>query len=101
MLDLAEYLLQKAQNSDEPIPVLMNLSSWASKQQSISDWLAEELKVKYKLKINTAKKFLEDEKLIPLFDSLDEVKNDLQKACIEALNNEFQVTIETLSPVNF
>lgn len=45
LLELARDLLFRAeQDEDHPIPVVFNLSSWAMKRQTLSDWLVEELK---------------------------------------------------------
>ncbi len=86
MLDLARELLERSQKLNEPIPVLLNLSTWASKQQSIPEWLVEELKSKYGVNPNIGKKWLQEQKLLPLLDGLDEVISDRQIPCVEALN---------------
>ncbi|MGK7928450.1 MAG: NACHT domain-containing NTPase, partial [Spirulina sp.] len=86
MLDLAKELLERAQDPKEPIPVLFGLSSWASKPQSIPEWLVEELKSKYGVHADIGKKWLQEQKFLPLLDGLDEVKSDRQRACVEALN---------------
>ena len=54
MLDLARELLERSQDPNESIPVLVNLSSWASKQQSIPEWLVEELHNKLFVLFNAA-----------------------------------------------
>lgn len=86
LLDLAKFLLNKAQDSNELIPVLVNLAAWDHPERSIPDWLAEELKAKYGLRSDTAKKLLQEQKLLPLLDGLDEVKSSHQQACVKALN---------------
>ncbi len=86
MLDLARELLERSQDPNESIPILVNLSSWASKQQSIPEWLVEELKTKYGVRADIGKQWLQKLKLLPLLDGLDEVRSDRQRACIEALN---------------
>ena len=86
LLDLAKSLLLKVEDPEEPIPVIINLSTWASKQESILDWLAEEIKVKYGLRPDIGKKWLQEQKLLPLLDGLDEVKSTHQRACVEAIN---------------
>lgn len=48
MLDLAATLIQRANaDPEEPIPVMVNLSSWQNPRQSCTDWLLKELKSKY------------------------------------------------------
>ena len=87
MLDLARELLERSQNPNELIPILVNLSSWASsKQQSIPEWLVKELHSKYGVNPKIGKQWLQEQKLLPLLDGLDEVRSDRQIACVEALN---------------
>src|SRR5712692_6996106 len=48
LLELARDLLKRAGQDDiHPMPVILNLSSWAVKRQSIAEWLVEELNDKY------------------------------------------------------
>jgi hypothetical protein len=87
MLDLAKSLLEKAkQDTDEPIPVIINLSSWKNLRQSMSEWLIEELKSKYKISKRIFRKCLENKRLLPMLDGLDEVKPESQESCIDAIN---------------
>ena len=99
LLDLAQSLIKRASsNSDEPIPVLVGLSSWATKQQQIPEWLVEELKTKYGVRKDIGKQWLDGQKILPLFDGLDEVKSDSQKACIESLNRWIGCQTEASTP---
>jgi DNA polymerase III delta prime subunit len=87
MLELAEDLLKRARaDNAEPIPVLLNLSSWKNPQQSIFDWLVDELKSKYGIGHSLAQRWLVENQLLPLLDGLDEVAPQYQKACAVALN---------------
>ncbi len=101
MLDLARELLERSQHPNESIPVLVNLSSWASKQQSIPEWLVEELKTKYGVRSDIGKKWLQEQKLLPLLDGLDEVRSDRQRACVEALNQWISGNAGDSSPGQF
>jgi len=88
MLELAEGLLRRAvADKTEPIPVLLNLSSWKNPQQSIFEWLLGELKGKYGIRQDLARQWLEDNQLLPLLDGLNEVAPEHQKACAEKLND--------------
>lgn len=87
MLELAEDLLQRARaDNTQPIPVLLNLSSWKNPQQSIFDWLVGELKSKYGISQDLAQRWLKKHQLLPLLDGLDEVTPQHQQACAVALN---------------
>jgi predicted NACHT family NTPase len=86
-LELAQTLVGKAlENSDAPIPVLVNLSSWKDPQQSIFDWLVRELKSKYGIRQELGRQFLVQKNLLSFLDGLDEVAPSRQKACAIGLN---------------
>lgn len=74
MLDLAKALIARAeQDADYPIPVLFNLSAWKYDKQSMRDWLVLELKSKYVVRQDIGAKWLDDVKLLPMLDGLDEL----------------------------
>ncbi|MGB7413179.1 MAG: NACHT domain-containing protein [Thermosynechococcaceae cyanobacterium] len=51
MLELAHHLAQKAMRRvTASVPVLVSLSSWKNRSQSIFDWLLKELQSKYNLR---------------------------------------------------
>ena len=87
MLDLAKELINRVkQETTNPIPVLVNLSSWIDPSQSILDWLVEELKSKYGIRKDIGEQWLEKRLLLPMLDGLDEVKVELQESCVSAIN---------------
>jgi DNA polymerase III delta prime subunit len=88
LLTLAQGLLQRAKDdATYPMPILLDLSSWASNSSSISTWLVEEVELKYGLNQDLAIQWRQERKLLPLFDGLDEVKPELQATCVEELND--------------
>ena len=87
LLELARDLMELAQkDNQQPIPVLVNLSSWKDPKQSIFDWLLRELKLKYGLRADLATEYLRQNQLLPLLDGLDEVATGQQKACAIAIS---------------
>jgi transcriptional regulator with XRE-family HTH domain len=87
LLELTRTLLTRAdQNETEPIPVVFNLSSWAVKQASLTDWLTEELMIKYHVPRITAQRWIQNDQLILLLDGLDEVAHVALAACVKAIN---------------
>ena len=102
LLDLAQGLTQVAEkDKDCPIPVLFNLSSWKDGSQSqsgkqnskdgtqwdsIALWLISELKSKYGVSNKLARQWLNEKKLMPLLDGLDEVAPNDQAICLNAIN---------------
>jgi NACHT domain len=88
LLKLARELIQRArQHDDLPIPVVLNLSSWAVKRQRITDWLVEELYTKYQVPRQLGQGWVEEGRLLLLLDGLDEVAPNYRSACIEAVNS--------------
>jgi tetratricopeptide (TPR) repeat protein len=91
MLDLAATLIQRANaDPEEPIPVMLNLSSWQNPQQSCTDWLLKELKSKYGVSRKLGKTWLTEKKLLPLLDGLDELPPERQEPVVEAINTWLQ-----------
>jgi len=87
LLELARDLLNRAGKDDtHPMPVILNLSSWAVKRQPITDWLVEELNDKYQVPRRIGRRWVSDDQLLPLLDGLDEVTPVYQPACVEAIN---------------
>ncbi|NEO38024.1 MAG: NACHT domain-containing protein [Moorea sp. SIOASIH] len=90
LLELARNLIARAeQDSNQLIPVVFNLSSWAKKRQTITDWLVEELNTIYKVPNKIGQAWVKNQQLLLLLDGLDEVKADYRDDCIVALN-QFQ-----------
>jgi len=91
LLGLARDLLNRAeQDETQPIPVVFNLSSWRGGNQTIFDWLVQELREKYQVSKALSKTWVTNEQLLLLLDGLDEVRTDLRDGCILALNQFVQ-----------
>lgn len=88
MLDLAAALISKSvEHIDAAMPVLFNLSRWQDDQQAIADWLLQELKLKYGVRLEIGKALLAERKLLPLLDGLDELAPERQEKCVQAINH--------------
>jgi DNA polymerase III delta prime subunit len=93
LLELAQKLVERAENdSNEPIPILLSLSSWQNDQQSIKDWIVAELSSGkyYNVRKDIAKQFLKEKEIIPLLDGLDELAASRQEQCVKKLNEFLQ-----------
>lgn len=91
MLDLAAALVQRANaDPDEPIPVMVNLSSWQNPKQSFADWLLNELKLKYGVSQKLGQTWLSEKKLLPLVDGLDELPPTRQEPAVQGINTWLQ-----------
>jgi DNA polymerase III delta prime subunit len=88
LLELAQTIVERAiKDTDVPIPVLFNLSSWKDPQQPIFDWLIEELESNYSIsRQEMGRQFLIQNQLLPFLDGLDEVAPIHQEACALSLN---------------
>ena len=90
LLQLAHELARRAENDPgEPMPMLLNLSSWRDDSQSFSAWLVEQLKRKYGVRQDYGRKWLDERDVVPLLDGLDELPPARHEACIRAIN-QFQ-----------
>ncbi|PSB09179.1 NTPase (NACHT family), partial [filamentous cyanobacterium CCP2] len=89
LLSLAEQLVCGAIAQPKTvIPVLFELSTWRKDNQSIRDWLIEQL---YDLhggnrKARLYEQWLDQQVLLPLLDGLDELGLERQKKCTLKLN---------------
>jgi WD40 repeat protein/DNA polymerase III delta prime subunit len=87
LLELARDLVGRAErDAGEPLPVIFNLSAWGEKQRPLAEWLVEELNLRYQIPTKIGREWLENDDLILLLDGLDEVKPELQPACVTAIN---------------
>ena len=88
LLQLAQDLLQQAiADSNQPIPVIFNLSSWSGHgEMGIAQWLLEELQIQYQINKSIAKGWLQAQQLLLLLDGLDEVEEEWRNSCVEEIN---------------
>lgn len=87
LLELAKDLVNRAiHQASQPIPILLNLSSWEKRKKSIVDWLKLELRNKYGVSLNLSKRFIKNQRFIYLLDGLDELKPINQEECVQAIN---------------
>lgn len=87
MLQLAEALIASARtNPAEPMPIVLNLSSWAREKRPLTEWLVEEMFVQYGVARNLTRAGVADNLFLYLLDGLDEVASEARAACLEAIN---------------
>lgn len=87
LLELARELISRAEEDvTQPVPVVLNLSTWANKKPTIANWLLGELTVTYEVPQQFAQTWIQSEKLLLLLDGLDEVSADVRESCLHALN---------------
>jgi len=87
LLALAQELFTRAEGDPtHPIPVIVNLSSWAIKQPPLASWLIEQLQLVYQVPTRLSKAWLEHDQWLLLLDGLDEVEASARVGCIKAIN---------------
>jgi len=75
------------EDQKRPLPVVFNLASWgAKKQQSLGEWLIDELDNKYRVSKPLGRYWVKNHKLLLMLDGLDEVRADARGECIQAIN---------------
>ena len=82
MLTLANHLINQAEaDTEAPIPVVLNLSSWAEESKPLEKWIVDELGKKYGFgkRGKQTKKWLRKHHLVLLLDGLNEVAQKQQK----------------------
>src|SRR6266545_5497651 len=87
LLELTRDLIARARSNEQhPIPVVFNLSTWATKRQPLGKWLADELNQRYDVPKTLAQAWVAANALLPLLDGLDEVAAEHRDACVAAIN---------------
>ena len=88
LLELTRDLVTLAERDDaEPIPVVLNLSSWADDRKPLDKWLVGELNTKYAVPRKVAAAWVESNALLLLLDGLDEVLLRYRDPCVQAIND--------------
>ncbi|WP_220198767.1 TIR domain-containing protein [Ktedonospora formicarum] len=86
LLYLTRTLLDRAEADEHRrIPVIFNLSSWTRQRLPLSEWLIEELKIRYQVPGKIGRALVEANEIFPLLDGLDEVAESAREACVQAI----------------
>ncbi len=97
LLILAKHLLEQAkQDATQPLPFVLPLSTWATRQLPLRDWLIEQVALLYKIDQRESRRWLQAEWVLPLLDGLDEVEGSKRPACISAINTYHQEHVQPL-----
>lgn len=86
LIQLAKHLISIAESDQsQPIPIIVNLSTWHANTPSLSEWLAGEL-VHYGVGKEATHRWLFKGHFILLLDGFDEISPIARESFIEALN---------------
>ncbi len=87
LIGLTKVLVSRAQNDvEEPMPVLLDLSTWKNPDQLIIDWIVEQLHIKYGISIAVGQNWIQQLQILPLIDGLDQVSFNKQVQYIQQIN---------------
>jgi eukaryotic-like serine/threonine-protein kinase len=87
LLQLARDLIAEVdQTFTQPVPVILNLSTWTNKEQPLNEWAVAELSNKYRVPKKDGRRWLEEHRILLLLDGLDEVRAENRAACVEKIN---------------
>ncbi len=97
LLSLAGELMQRAENDpDQPLAIILNLSSWAKTQLPLEQWLGEQCSLVYGIPKHLSVAWIAQEQVQFLLDGLDEIGDSKRSACIEAINTYRQAHLVPL-----
>ena len=87
LITLAAGLLAIAKrDSLAPVPVILDLSSWAKERREFADWIVEELTAKYQIPRRYGRRWVEANELDLLLDGFDVLPLNARAPCIRAVN---------------
>ncbi|HZR39166.1 MAG TPA: hypothetical protein VFB12_03565 [Ktedonobacteraceae bacterium] len=87
LLSLALHLVEQAEaDATQPLPVILLLSSWAVKQQSLEDWCIKQIAEIYNVPWQMCEQWIQHDQIILLLDDLNKVDEALRPACIASIN---------------
>lgn len=87
LLQLARDLRDRAEHDPQkPLPVVVNLSTWADPHGFFGDWLIKEVARMYDVPVPILTNLIDNNQLLPLLDGLDEVPDATRLTCIKAIN---------------
>jgi hypothetical protein len=87
LLQVAQSLLTEARRDPAaPLPIILNLSSWAQERRPLADWLVEELFIQYGVARRVTRAGIAHNQFLYLLDGLDEVSAVARDDCVAAIN---------------
>jgi NACHT domain len=97
LLKLAQHLVEQAeQDMVQPLPVVLPLSSWATKHLLLQDWLIEQFALLYDVPRQLSHDWVQAGFMLPLLDGLDEMEELARPACIAAINTYHRKHLQPL-----
>ena len=90
LLSLAQDLIRRHERDNEqPVPVVLFLSTWSHSNLGIEDWIVQEINQKYRADPGCVASWIQGGKLVLMLDALDEVVAERRGECVKAINQMF------------
>jgi NACHT domain-containing protein len=87
LMELVDQLLGESEAvTDQPLPVVFHLSTWAIERRPLATWLVDELYKRYGVSRRLGRLWIDTEQVIPMLDGLDEVQAEHRDSCAAAIN---------------
>ncbi|HSV66474.1 MAG TPA: hypothetical protein VLJ59_11285 [Mycobacteriales bacterium] len=88
LLELAEAFLKGATDAAHPgpVPVILNLESWAERREPLDRWLTRSLTQDYNIPQRSGRRLSAAGALVILLDGLDDVPYEHRGSCVAAVN---------------
>jgi hypothetical protein len=80
----------------QPLPVVLPLSSWATKRLPLQDWLIEQFTLLYDVPRQLSHDWMQAGLILPLLDGLDEMEESARPACTVAINTYHREHLQPL-----
>ena len=77
--------IYKTRAPDSRVPVFFQLATWRVDKVPLNDWMIEQLVASYGAPPKLARPLVQEDRILPLFDGLDEVSGAGRRAAITAL----------------
>ncbi len=88
LLELTRSLLDAAaRDPAEPLPVVLNLSTWGASREPLATWVVDQMNELYRIPRSLSRGWLASESLALMLDGLDEVAPARRPACVDAINH--------------
>lgn len=86
--ELGRELVKQAQgDTDMPMPVILDLSTWTSNHDPLGNWLVDAIVLTYRLDPGVARRWVDAGQVAPLLDALDVMGDDDRPRCVQAIND--------------
>jgi len=85
--ELAHHLVGQARaDATQPLPIILPLSSWATKRPVFQEWIAEQIALLYDVPRRLSQQWIQAGVVLPLLDGLDEMEEAARPDCVAAIN---------------